>query len=227
MVSESPSGPSAIVCAPCARVSAPWYSGRAVISTIDGVRGMTLRKSASIDSLTVSIQCASSMMNSAGAARASVAVLISAVNRRLRASASIWGGGTSGSAMPSRSSSSSRSCGSASAGQQRATARGRLRRRRCRRHRCPPAAVASRRGTGRHGRAIRRRSRTPRPHDLPPVAAASRATRLLPMPGGPDHDARRHRGHRWRGPPWRRGRPSPSADRPGSSRRDRSGHPAD
>ncbi len=37
------------------------YSGREVISTIDGVRGMTVRKSASIDSLTASIQCASSM----------------------------------------------------------------------------------------------------------------------------------------------------------------------
>ena len=61
-VSESPSGASAIVCAPCTRVSAPSYSGREVISTIDGVRGMTVRKSASIDSLAASIQCASSMM---------------------------------------------------------------------------------------------------------------------------------------------------------------------
>ena len=40
----------------------PSYSGREVISTIDGVRGITARKSASIDSLTASIQCASSMM---------------------------------------------------------------------------------------------------------------------------------------------------------------------
>ena len=70
-VSESPSGASAIVWAPCTRVSAPSYSGREVISTIDGVRGMTDRKSASIDSLTASIQCASSMMNSAGSVRAS------------------------------------------------------------------------------------------------------------------------------------------------------------
>ena len=113
-VSESPSGASAIVWAPCTRVSAPSYSGREVISTIDGVRGITVRKSASIDSLTASIQCASSMMNSAGSVRASDAVLISAVNRRRRASGSIWGSATSGSAMPSRSSSSSRSCGSAS-----------------------------------------------------------------------------------------------------------------
>ena len=57
---------------------------------------MTVRKSASIDSLTASIQCASSMMNSAGSVRASDAVLISAVNRRRRASGSIWGSGTSG-----------------------------------------------------------------------------------------------------------------------------------
>jgi hypothetical protein len=40
-----------------------------VISTIDRVCGMTVRKSASIDSLTASIQCASSMMNSAGSVR--------------------------------------------------------------------------------------------------------------------------------------------------------------
>ena len=33
---------------------------------------MTVRKSASIDSLTASIQCASSMMNNAGSVRASV-----------------------------------------------------------------------------------------------------------------------------------------------------------
>ena len=71
-MSESASGASAIVCAPCTRVSAPSYSGRDVISTIDGVRGMTVRKSASIDSLTGSIQCASSMMNSVGSVRASV-----------------------------------------------------------------------------------------------------------------------------------------------------------
>ena len=77
---------------------------------------MTMRRSASIDSLTGSIQCASSMMNSAGVVRASDTVLIRAVNRRRRASGSMAGSGTSGSAMPSRSSSSSRSCGSASAG---------------------------------------------------------------------------------------------------------------
>ena len=58
-VSESASGASAIVCAPCTRVSAPSYSGREVISTIDALCGMTVRKSASIDSLTASIQCAS------------------------------------------------------------------------------------------------------------------------------------------------------------------------
>ncbi len=57
---------------------------------------MTVRKSASIDSLTASIQCASSMMNSAGSMRASDVVLISAVNRRRRASGSIWGSATSG-----------------------------------------------------------------------------------------------------------------------------------
>ena len=50
-----------------------------------------MRKSASIDSLTASIQCASSMMNSAGSVRASDAALISAVNRRRRASGSICG----------------------------------------------------------------------------------------------------------------------------------------
>ena len=44
-----------------------------------------------------------------GSVRASDAAFISAVNRRRRASGSIWGSGTSGSAMPSRSSSSSRS----------------------------------------------------------------------------------------------------------------------
>ena len=38
-VFESPSGPSAIVCAPGTRVSAPSYSGREVISTIDGSAG--------------------------------------------------------------------------------------------------------------------------------------------------------------------------------------------
>ena len=71
VVSESPSGPSAMVWAPGTRVNAPSYSGREVISTIDGVRGMTVRKSASIDSLTLSIHCASSMRYSAGAVRAS------------------------------------------------------------------------------------------------------------------------------------------------------------
>ena len=50
---------------------------------------MTVRKSASIDSLTASIQCASSMTNSAGSVRASAVVLIIAVNRRRRASGSI------------------------------------------------------------------------------------------------------------------------------------------
>ena len=90
-VSGSPSGASAIVWAPCTRVSAPSYSGREVISAIAGVRGMTDRKSASIDSLTASIQCASSMMNSAGWVRASDVVLTSAVNRRRRASGSIGG----------------------------------------------------------------------------------------------------------------------------------------
>ena len=70
-VSESSSGASAIVCAPCTRISAPSYSGREVINTIDGVRGITVRRSASIDSLTASIQCASSTMNSAGSVRAS------------------------------------------------------------------------------------------------------------------------------------------------------------
>jgi hypothetical protein len=88
-VSESASGASAIVWAPCTRGSALSYSGRAVISTIDGVRGMTVMRSASIDSLTASIQCASSMMNSAGSVRANDTVLISAVSRRRRASGSI------------------------------------------------------------------------------------------------------------------------------------------
>ena len=60
-MSESLSGASAIVCASAIRLSAPRYSGRKVISTIDGMCGMTVRKSASIDSLTSSIQCASSM----------------------------------------------------------------------------------------------------------------------------------------------------------------------
>ncbi len=91
-VSESPSGASAIVWAPCTRVNAPSYSGRDVINTIDGVRAVTVKKSASIDSLTASIQCASSMMNSAGSVRAIEMVLTSAVNRRRRASRSIWGG---------------------------------------------------------------------------------------------------------------------------------------
>ena len=58
-VSESASGARAIVCAPCTRVNAPSYSGREVINTIDALCGMTVRKSASIDSLTASIQCAS------------------------------------------------------------------------------------------------------------------------------------------------------------------------
>ncbi len=80
-----------------------------------GVRGITVRNSASIDSLTSSIHWASSMMKTAGAVRASEAAFTSAVNRRRRASGSIWGGATSGSAMPSRSSSSSRSSASARA----------------------------------------------------------------------------------------------------------------
>ena len=49
----------------------------------------------------------------------------------------------------------------------------------------PPAAAASRHGTGPHGRAIRRRPKTPRTPRPAASAAASRATRLLPMPGDP------------------------------------------
>jgi len=47
--------------APGTRPSAPVYSGRYVISTGERVWGMTVRKSASMDSLTSSIQWASSM----------------------------------------------------------------------------------------------------------------------------------------------------------------------
>ena len=183
-VSESPSGASAIVWAPCTRVSAPSYSGREVISTIDGVRGMTVRKSASIDSLTASIQCASSMMNSAGSVRASDAVLISAVNRRRRASGSIAGSGTSGSAMPSRSSSSSRSCGSASGNLLPHPGAGGFA--------VEVSHAGARPQQPRHhmrtgmSRACdsqkAQNTSTPRPAAS---AAASRATRDLPMPGGP------------------------------------------
>ena len=72
-------------------------------STSEGVWGITVRNPASIDSLTSSIQCASSMTKTAGSVRASDAALTSAVNRRRRASGSIFGSSTSGSAMPSRS----------------------------------------------------------------------------------------------------------------------------
>ncbi len=112
-VSESLSGASAMDWAPDIRDSPPRYSGRAVIRTINGVRGTTERNSATMDSLTTSIQCASSMITNAGVVRASDAVLIMAVRRRRRASGSITGSGTSGSATPSRSSSSNRSCGPA------------------------------------------------------------------------------------------------------------------
>ena len=182
-VSESPSGPSAIVWAPCARISAPSYSGRKVISTIDGVRGMTVRKSASIDSLTASIQCTSSMMNSAGSVRASVVAFTSAVNRRRRASGSMAGSATSGSAMPSRSSSSSRSCGSASGTYARNPARAASPSRSA-----TPLPARSSRATTPKGTSLAwdsqkvQNTSTPRPAAS---AAASRATRLLPMPGGP------------------------------------------
>ena len=59
-VSESLSGPRATVWAPAAWVNAPRYSGGQVTSTSEGVCGITLRKSASIDSLIASIQWASS-----------------------------------------------------------------------------------------------------------------------------------------------------------------------
>ena len=67
-----------------------------MITTIDGVCGMTAKKSASIDSLTSSIQCASSITYSAGRVRANDAAFTSAVNRRRRASGSIVGSGSLG-----------------------------------------------------------------------------------------------------------------------------------
>ena len=60
-----------------------------LITTIDGVCGMTVKKSASIDSLTSSIQWASSTRYTAGVLRANEAAFTSAVNRRRRASGSI------------------------------------------------------------------------------------------------------------------------------------------
>ena len=59
-VSGSLSGSRAIVCCPCTRVSAPVILGRYVTSTSEGVCGITVRNSANIDSLTSSIQWASS-----------------------------------------------------------------------------------------------------------------------------------------------------------------------
>jgi hypothetical protein len=53
-----------------------------VISTIDGVRGITARKLTRIDSLTASIRCTSSMTTTVGSVPASIAALISAVSRR-------------------------------------------------------------------------------------------------------------------------------------------------
>ena len=166
-------------------MSAPSYSGRDVISTIEAVRGTTVRNSASIDSLTASIHCASSMMNSAGCVRASAAVLISAVNRRRRASGSIWGAGTSGSAMPSRSSSSSRSCGSASGICARTFVRAASLSRSA-----TPVRTRSSRVTTWKGMSLAwdsqkvQNTSAPRPAAN---AAASRAVRLLPMPGGSHH----------------------------------------
>ena len=75
-----------------------------MINAIEWVRGITARKSVSMDSLASSIQCTSSTTKTAGSLRANAAALISAVNRRRRASGSILGSSTSGSAMPSRSS---------------------------------------------------------------------------------------------------------------------------
>ena len=63
--------------------------------------------------------------SSAGVVRARDAALISAVNRRRRASGSMVGSNTSGSAVPSKSSSSIRSCGSASGTRSRMRVRGR------------------------------------------------------------------------------------------------------
>ena len=61
-VSESVSGARAIVWASAhPRQRTLDTRGETVISTIDGVCGITVRKSASIDSLTASIQCASSI----------------------------------------------------------------------------------------------------------------------------------------------------------------------
>ena len=123
---------------------------------------MTVKKSASIDSLTASIQCASSTMQTAGSVRASAAVLISAVNRRRRASGSMSGSGTSGSAMPSRSSSSSTSCGSASA------SCSRTRRAASPSRSATPMPARSSRATtwkGMSRAGIRRTSKTPRPRD--------------------------------------------------------------
>ena len=174
-MSELPSGASAIVWAPRARTSAPSYSGRAGDEhDRRGARndGEEVGQHRLTDPST---QCASSMTNSTGSLRASDVVLMSAVSRRRRASGSIWGSGISGSAMPSRSSSSSRSCGSASAN-------------------CAPARRTSSRLARSSWAAAwkgtscacdsqkAQNTSTPRPAAS---EAASRANRLLPMPGDP------------------------------------------
>jgi len=174
-----------MVWAPCTRFSVPPYSGLAVMSTIDGVRDTTERKSANIDSLTGSIQWASSTMNSAGEVRVSVAVLISEVMRRRRASGSIWGSAISGSAMPRRSSSNSRSCGSAFDHRCRARARARAASP-CR----PEAPVVARSNCATRPKGISLEWDSQNAHvTSTPRAAANAATslaiRLLPMPGGP------------------------------------------
>src|SRR6476659_5325502 len=73
-----------------------------------------MRKSTSIDSLTSSIQWASSTTKTTGFSRANEAAFTTAVSRRRRASGSMGGKAVFGSAMPSRSSSSCTSSGSAS-----------------------------------------------------------------------------------------------------------------
>jgi len=153
------------------------------MSTAETVCGTTVRNSASIDSLTASIQCASSTMNNPGSVRASEAALISAVNRRRRASGSICGSGISGSPIPSRSSSSSRSCGSESGICSRTVARAAASSRSITFIAARSSRVTAWNGTSRAWDSQNDQI-TCAPRAVASVAA-SRATRDLPIPGGP------------------------------------------
>ena len=129
---------------------------------------------------------------------------------------------TSGSATPSRSSSSTRSSGSASGNLSPHPARAAgLRGRPCR---SPPAAAASPHGTECRWRGTRRRPKTPRPRDRPRAPRPPEPSGSCRCPAAHHVDDTAAAGSR--GPPWRRGPPSPSADRPGSTRCARPGHAA-